>query len=373
MTAAGGDPDRGRFENGGITRSADPLPAATSSGFAGELAAAFRRLRPQGSARWNFSAAFARLEERFGPRQAVSGPPTGTEVDGTAAPNGTGDGTAGGTPDSTVGEEPERSPLHRLADRYLTGRLRPWVTEQAAAAASRATKEALADERRTTAEGFDAAIEAFRFLGARVEQLEDAAARRSAPVDAVASLAVQPQLGVWTGPIIAWLTETGASGVVLHGECGDGELVGAMVEAGIEARGMEPRGDTAWLAADRGARVEVGEVPDLLRSQPPGSLGGLVLSGVVDRVPVDDLVALVSTSASLLSPGAGLVVVGTRADAAATGWDAVARDLLPGRPLHAETWELLLARAGFVDVGRLTPGPGGDDLPTYAVRARRSS
>lgn len=369
MTAAGGDPDRSHFENGGIAESADPLSAATSSGFAGELAAAFRRLRPQGSARWNFSAAFARLEERFGSRQAVSGSPPGAEVDATAAPNG----TAEGTPDSTVGGEPGRSPLHRLADRYLIGRLRPWVTDQAVAAASRATRETLADERRTTADGFDAAIEAFRFLGARVEQLEDAAVRRSAPVDAVASLAVQPQLGAWTGPVIAWLIETGASGVVLHGECGDGELVGAMVEAGIEARGMEPRGDIAWLAADRGARVEVGEVPDLLRSQPPGSLGGLVLSGVVDRVPVDDLVALVSTSVSLLAPGAGLVVVGTRADAAATGWDAVARDLLPGRPLHAETWELLLARAGFVDVGRLTPGPGGDDLPTYAVRARKSS
>lgn len=362
MTTGEGDPGQSRFEEEGATGPAGP--PAPGGGFGSELAAAFRRHRPQNSARWNFSVAFTRLEERYGPRPPASGLRSG---DGEAGPGREGGAGAEGS----AGREPVRSLLHRLADRYVTGRLQPWVAEQAEATASRVTDEALVRERRSTADGFDATVEALRFLGARVEQLEDAAGRRNAPVDAVAALVVPPP-AEWTGPVVDWLLAARPPGVVLHGECGEGELVEALAGAGIEARGVEPRGDAAWRAADGGARVEVGEVPDLLRSQPAGSLGGLVLSGVVDRAPIDDLVALVEVSAARLNGGAPLVVVGTRPEAAA-GWDAVARDLLPGRPLHPETWELLLARAGFVDVGRLDTGPAGGDVATYAVRAHRPS
>ncbi|HUA96065.1 MAG TPA: hypothetical protein VMB82_11135, partial [Acidimicrobiales bacterium] len=206
-------------------------------------------------------------------------------------------------------------------------------------------------------------------LGARVEQLEDAVARRSTPVDAVGALAPTPT-GSWVHPVADWLVDLGPDGPVLHGECGGGELVVALAAAGIDARGVEPRGDTAWQAADQGVPVVVGELPDLLAVQAPGSLGGLVLSGVVDRVPIEELVALVEVSAARLAEGAPVVVVGTSPEAAA-GWDPAARDLLPGRPLHPETWELLLARAGFVDVGRL--GAGFEPGPVYVVTARRPS
>jgi hypothetical protein len=90
---------------------------------------------------------------------------------------------------------------------------------------------------------------------------------------------------------------------------------------------------------------------------------------VVDRLPVEELVALVETAVERLAAGAPLVVVGTRPETA-DGWDPVARDLLPGRPLHPETWEVLLARAGFVEVGRLEPLPGGSATLAYVVTAR---
>jgi hypothetical protein len=212
-------------------------------------------------------------------------------------------------------------------------------------------------------------IEALRFLGARVEWLEDAVARRSTPVDAVGALAPTPPVS-WVRPVTDWLVALGPDSPVLHGECGDGELVVALAAAGIDASGVEPRGDTAWQAADQGAPVVVGELPDLLGAQPPGSLGGLVLSGVVDRLAIDELVALVEVSATRLADGAPVVVVGTSPEVV-SGWDAVARDLLPGRPLHPETWGLLLARAGFVDVGRLEGGSDGG--PVYVVTARRPS
>jgi hypothetical protein len=35
--------------------------------------------------------------------------------------------------------------------------------------------------------------------------------------------------------------------------------------------------------------------------------------------------------------------------------------MVDGADLHAETWELLLRRSGFVDVAPLPVGAGGDD------------
>lgn len=369
MTAAGPSPGR---------ELPDPdTPPAPPPGFLAELAEAFRRRRPQGTARWNFSDAFTRLEQRFGATQPDALPPTATAAS---------TGTAAGSPVA----EPSHSLLHRLGDRYVAARLRPWIEEWAAAAAQAATEQALAEGlariEEALAEGFDATVEAFRFLGARVEAMEDAALRRRDPVDAVAWLAPPPALGEWSGPVVEWVGGVHPAGEVLHGECGDGALVVALAEAGMAVRGAEPRGAVAWQAAERGVDVHVGPVAELLGSLPAGSLGGLVLSGVVDRAPLEELVALLDAATERLAAGAPLVIVGTRPEAVATGWDAVARDLLPGRPLHPETWELLLTRAGYVEVGRLGAGPAGGggergsgrdgtaaDVGTYAVKGRRPS
>ena len=40
--------------------------------------------------------------------------------------------------------------------------------------------------------------------------------------------------------------------------------------------------------------------------------------------------------------------------------DAAAQDLIDGVPLHQATWQLLLARAGFVEVAPLPDGTGQD-------------
>ncbi len=45
---------------------------------------------------------------------------------------------------------------------------------------------------------------------------------------------------------------------------------------------------------------------------------------------------------------------------AVAGRDAAARDLVDGVPLHEATWELLLERAGFVEVAPLPDGTGQD-------------
>lgn len=363
------------------TAFANPAPLGGAKGppasFLAELAAAFLRRRPQGTVRWNFSDAFTRLEKRLGsvtPGLVTSGSATpGSQAVPAPVP---------GTRPQAV--EQSHSMLHRLGDRYVAERLRPWIEELAAAATERALEEGLGRIEGDLAGGFEATVEAFRFLGARVEAIEDLATREREPIDAVAWLAPPPALEEWSVPVAGWIADSHTAGKVVHGECGEGELAVAIAEAGLTVRGAEPRGAVAWRAAERGVDVYIGHVSELLSSMATGSLGGLVLSGVVDRLPLGELVGLLDLATGRLAPGAPFVVVGTLPEAATRGWDAVARDLLPGRPLHPETWELLLLRAGYVEVGRLVPdvaGRGGDRESgragaggeTYAVKGRRPS
>jgi hypothetical protein len=329
------------------------VPSVPPAEFLDELAEAFGRLRPQGSARWNFAAAFTRLEGSFG---AESG-----ELADDADPLRSGE-----EPRAPAPGQSQRA-VRRAADPIIS-RIQPWIEARAAEAASAATRQALAEGTARIDDGFDAAVEALRFLAARVEALEDAAARRTAPVEGPAWLVTPPELAEWVGPASGWLAGS-PGGTVVHGECADGAFARALAGTGMAVRGCEPRGSLAWIAAARGLPVHLGPVPDYLAGLAAGSLSGLVLSGLVDRLALEEQVALAGLAADRLVRGGRVVVIGTLPGAGAGAPDAVARDLLPGRPLHPETWALLLARAGFSDVGRLGPpdGPGSD---TFAVRGR---
>ena len=99
-----------------------------------------------------------------------------------------------------------------------------------------------------------------------------------------------------------------------------------------------------------------------LAARGPASLGGLVLSGVVDRLPLHALVALLARARIALQPGAPIVVVASDPEQQGTWSGVVAQDLVGPRPLHAQTWELLLQRAGFVAVAPLdASGPVARD------------
>jgi len=325
------------------------------AGFAEELRRSFHRRRPQGSLRWNFSGAFNRLAEEYGPaRRTERGePPAGDEAVQPAAQASTG---------------PARSLLHRLADRFVTDRLRIWIDEEATAVATKVSDEGLARQARWVEEGFGTSLEAFRFLAARVELLEGATERREVPIDGAHWLVDPPDLAPWSASVLEWLSASHRAGTVLHAECGDGAFSEALASAGLPLSTAEPRGTFAWNAAERGLRVHLGSAREALCEQASGSLGGIVLSGVVDRSPVEELVGLVELASDRLAPGAPMAVVGTRPEAAAAGWEAVAHDLMPGRPLHAVTWQLLLDRHGFADVHTLAPP---SEVTTYVVVGSR--
>jgi hypothetical protein len=154
---------------------------------------------------------------------------------------------------------------------------------------------------------------------------------------------------------------------VLHADCGQGDLLCALDRVGISARGVEPRGAVALRSLEQGCAVTIAEVIDDLRGRAAGSLGGLVLSGVVDRLPLHATLLLLAEARHALALGAPIVVLASTPDRARADRDVVAEDLLDPRPLQARTWEVLLARAQFSGAALLPGGPADDGRVAIAA------
>jgi hypothetical protein len=324
QSGGSGDPDEPGDET---PTTADQIRAADA------LRQAFTRLAPQGSDAWNFLAAFTHLGDRYGPYH-----PGASALSDAVA--------------SDRGDVRRSGPLDRLRPRRN--------------AAGRAP-----DGEKTDLEvAMGHVVEAFRFLSARVGTLEARLAAQDRPVDGAAWLVPARELEELAGPVAAHIMGSTPGGVIIHADCGQGDLLLALDERGAESHGVEPRGAVALRAIEHGCSVTMAEASEYLASRAEGSAGGLVLSGVVDRLPLYALLPLLAQSRRALRRGAPLVLVSE--DVASVGArEATAQDLVAGRPLHEATWELLLQRAGFVEVAPLTAGAQGDGRVALSAVAPR--
>lgn len=196
---------------------------------------------------------------------------------------------------------------------------------------------------------------AVRLLGDRVDGLEQAAPGAGGKFLAMARAAA-PGLDAdrWAPVVIEAVTD--APGRVVHGECGDGTLVARLAEAGVDAYGVDP----VDQVPPAGLEIRVDEAPVHLGAVADGSLGGVVLSGCVDLLPLGTLASIAALVRAKLAPGGVAVVIGTKPEC----WTGVAADLSPGRPLDPKTWCQLLGAGGVASVEVV-------DAPTdYAVVAR---
>lgn len=219
-----------------------------------------------------------------------------------------------------------------------------------------------------------ATLRVLHTLDARVKDLEaESAVRRAAPLPGGGPGPRAPDPSVW-----GWLVDAelaGAPGLVLHGECGTGGLLRHLTERDTDAYGVDPRirslGEEPQGSPRAGVDIRSEEVGDHLRSLGERTLGGLVLSGCVDRAALGEKHELAHLAASRLVPGATVIVIGTVPEA--WQWPVssdpaalIDADLAPGRPLHPETWAHLLGLAGLEVTAthleparrRLEPVPG---------------
>jgi hypothetical protein len=306
----------------------EPSDEPTSSGVSAEdlaraaaaLRASFSRLSPQGSDEWNFMGAFTHLGDRYGPYQ-----PGASDLadllrskSGSANRRGRrGRATSGGP----AGGEEEKSEVE---------------------------------------DAMTHVVEAFRFLHARVSTLEERLGTEDVPLDGAAWLAPARELDGWIDPLASLVTARMQGGEVLHADCGEGALIRALTQQGVRAAGVEPRGGVALRALERGSDVSISEIGEHLPQQSTASLGGLVLSGVVDRLPLHAILPLLADSRRVLASGAPIVVVSEPPVPPARN-EPLSRDMVDRAALHLETWELLLERSGFVDLTTLPAGTGGDE------------
>jgi hypothetical protein len=287
---------------------------------------AFERLAPQGDLRWNVADALRRLEEPH--RSTVSGAAPWT-----------------GLPDG-VWERGRAAQAGRRLMGDVTEAVATLLAEDARRVADAAT--GVGDDR------FTAVADAFRYLVARVERLE----ARCDPA-ALASLAVpvaDPDPTAWSGELAGWLA--GGRGPVVVGELGAHGLLAAAAAAGHGTVGVDPRGEVVRAATGADTLV-LGEVVDELGRRPAGSVAGVVLAGCVDRADLAGKVALLDGADRVAGPDGTVVLLVAEPAGWDDGLDVTARDLLPGRPLHPETWDLLVRRrtGRAVAVHRAAGGP----------------
>lgn len=194
--------------------------------------------------------------------------------------------------------------------------------------------------------GFAHAItRAVRLLGERVDVLEQAS-----PTAAPKVASANNDLGHWAPVVVERLK--GTSGRVLHADAGDGSLLAALKEAGLDAYGVDP------APTDQLHEVREDDVDVHLRAVPDDSLGAVVLSGGIDRMPVGAQTRLIDLA---VTKAPVVIVIGRDPAAWQRSQPAVQVDLAPGRPLHAETWAYLLGERGCSST-EILQGPAAQGL-----------
>jgi hypothetical protein len=200
---------------------------------------------------------------------------------------------------------------------------------------------------------------AVRLLGHRVDTLERVTVKAAEQTLAeITERRAGPDLSPWAGIVSRALK--GVEGRVLHAECGEGTLLARLVADGRDAYGVEPTERLAMAAAQAGLDVRADDALTHLRAVPDGALGGLVLSGAVDCLPLGSVLELTDLAAAKLAAGGVVTVISAGPAAWARSLDPVVADLSPGRPLHPETWIHLLAARGFT-AATVHSGEAGHD------------
>ncbi len=132
--------------------------------------------------------------------------------------------------------------------------------------------------------------------------------------------------------------------------CGRAELIALLAERGVAAIGIDTDPSMVAEARDQGLDVRLQDGLDYLEKQPPGSIGAIIATHVVEHLELDPLIKLLELSVSRLKPGgifiaetpnpASLIVLG----------NSYILDPTHVRPLHPSLLSFLCEGAGFRDV-----------------------
>jgi O-antigen chain-terminating methyltransferase len=162
-----------------------------------------------------------------------------------------------------------------------------------------------------------------------------------------------------------------AESPVLDLGCGRGEFLELCREHGVPARGVDVNPEMAAFCRELGLEAIEADALEHLRGLPENSLGGILLSQVIEHLTLDQLMELTALCASRLKPGAALIAETVNPQSLATFAGAFYLDLTHIKPIHPEAARFLWRAQGLGQVEvvylspvpaehKLEPAPGGE-------------
>ena len=137
---------------------------------------------------------------------------------------------------------------------------------------------------------------------------------------------------------------------VLDIGCGRGELLSALRDAAIVARGIDTNAEMVGATCERGLDAQVADALGYLTGVPEGSLGGIVATQVIEHLEPAYLMRLIDAAARALRPGAPIVLETINPACWLAFFSSYIRDVTHVRPVHPETLQYLLRASGFARV-----------------------
>jgi SAM-dependent methyltransferase len=160
---------------------------------------------------------------------------------------------------------------------------------------------------------------------------------------------------------------------VLDVGCGRGEFLTLLRDAGVSARGIDLNHEMVARCRADGLDVTEADALSYLGGLPDDSLGGLIATQVVEHLPPDYLLRLLTLAFDKLRPQAWLVLETINPASWAAFFDSYIRDLTHVRPVHPDTLKYLVTASGFTEaaVSWRSPYPAESKLQPLgeAVRA----
>jgi O-antigen chain-terminating methyltransferase len=198
----------------------------------------------------------------------------------------------------------------------------------------------------------------------------------SGPVDSLTYVGFEDRFRGSPGEVRARVQEyvsmlASASDVVDIG-CGRGELLGALRDQGVTARGVDINQAMVELCRSHGLEVEQDDALAFLAGQRDGGIGGLVAVQVVEHFEPGYLTRFLEAAYHKMRPGAPLILETVNPACWMAFFETYIRDLTHQRPLHPDTLRYLVQASGFskVDVQFRRPVSDGDRLERVAPPAR---
>jgi SAM-dependent methyltransferase len=151
---------------------------------------------------------------------------------------------------------------------------------------------------------------------------------------------------------------------VLDLGCGRGELLEALRDAGVEARGVD--GDPAMVVScqERGLAVAAADALEAIRAEPPANLGAVVAIHLLEHLPAAAWMTVIEASATALRRGGVLLIECPNPESLRVGADLFWIDPTHRVPIHPEALDFVIRAVGLEVVERrfLHPFPPEQSL-----------